>query len=787
MQSITVQGQVKEFNTKNVLPFAHIVLNNGENTFFADIDGKFQFEVPVSQLKKLRIKCPFFKSQKFDFNPDTISNNLVLNVSLIKSAYFFAPETTDSVSYKFIQKLIDYLPTYNPSINNQYSSKIYHKFNIYSKENKDNQPFTDFLHRLILGKNSKEVHSHDVFLMETISEKRFASAYNQKQMVTAYKVSGLEDPSFVALSEQIDLSTIFDAYFTIAKSKYINPLQQGTFKRYHFEILDTLNQDAQHKTIIVKFGQKKQKNFNGINGLLYIQYPEMCVKQMVAWPNYDSKLEKKIYQNYDLSANNKLYLSATNLNLKVGNIGIQDISLYLSSVFRIYDINDAKFDTTLNKNEYIIEQLSTQNNQSENYWIQNRKIPFTSNDSATYSVFENIRKKKTVDQIVNIGKNLYWGEIAFKKINLELNKTLNFNNYEKFRTGFGFNTSDQFSNKWKYGLYTCYGSKDGKWKYGASVTYFMNRLKERSVNFTFHNDLSNAGETKFAFSNYMYSDERLTKYRILIKDKEMGGAINVSIKPFIYTNMQFGLALNEKNPTYQYAYLPSPNKTFFTYLESYMSVRYSFRELWARSDFNKLAIESKYPIAYFKITRGVKSWLGEYEYWKSDLRIDQTIRTLNFGFSTIQLKAGLTSANLPYHQLYNLYGTDNKDANVTIHNHFVTMAYNEFVANKYAAIFFTHNFGRFYVKNRFFNPIIEYAFNYGIGDLQNASNQLFVSTKTINKGYYESGLNMNNIINLNLTGLKIGLGFGFYYRFGPYAYASNSKNFVVKLGTNFYF
>jgi hypothetical protein len=117
----------------------------------------------------------------------------------------------------------------------------------------------------------------------------------------------------------------------------------------------------------------------------------------------------------------------------------------------------------------------------------------------------------------------------------------------------------------------------------------------------------------------------------------------------------------------------------------------------------------------------------------------------------------------------------------------MTMGYNEFTASKYINIFYTHNFGRFYARDRFFNPEIEIIANMGWGKLKKPNLHQYIILKSIEKGFYESGLNMNNILNLNLTGLKIGFGVGFFYRMGAYAFKQNNQNLISKITTNFYF
>ena len=51
----------------------------------------------------------------------------------------------------------------------------------------------------------------------------------------------------------------------------------------------------------------------------------------------------------------------------------------------------------------------------------------------------------------------------------------------------------------------------------------------------------------------------------------------------------------------------------------------------------------------------------------------------------------------------------------------------------------------------------------------------------LKKGYYESGLVVDNIIRM----LYVKLGFGTFYRYGPYSYEEVWDNFVFKINMTF--
>ena len=56
-----------------------------------------------------------------------------------------------------------------------------------------------------------------------------------------------------------------------------------------------------------------------------------------------------------------------------------------------------------------------------------------------------------------------------------------------------------------------------------------------------------------------------------------------------------------------------------------------------------------------------------------------------------------------------------------------------------------------------------------------------IEFKTLEKGYYESGVLFNNMLNQ----LFIGYGLGVFYRYGPYSLEKTIDNFAFKFTINF--
>jgi hypothetical protein len=135
---------------------------------------------------------------------------------------------------------------------------------------------------------------------------------------------------------------------------------------------------------------------------------------------------------------------------------------------------------------------------------------------------------------------------------------------------------------------------------------------------------------------------------------------------------------------------------------------------------------------------------------------------------------------VPYARLYNAKGNLNgaADFRAASQNCFETMRMNEFLSDQYAAAFVQHDMGSFFHIKQF-KPHFLIAHNMMIGKMGKATylNQQGVEVNIPSMGFFESGLQLNNLMQANSGGY----GLAGYYRYGSYADANWKKNVAIKL------
>ena len=109
-------------------------------------------------------------------------------------------------------------------------------------------------------------------------------------------------------------------------------------------------------------------------------------------------------------------------------------------------------------------------------------------------------------------------------------------------------------------------------------------------------------------------------------------------------------------------------------------------------------------------------------------------------------------------------------------NTFETMKPSEFYSSKQVALFTRMNFNAIKTKAKWNEPQFSVHHAIGYGEM-NQKLQHSISFQSMEKGFYEAGLILNNVLVAN----SMGIGIGGFYRYGPYSDADWKKNIVPKI------
>ena len=95
------------------------------------------------------------------------------------------------------------------------------------------------------------------------------------------RVSGLKDPSFLALAAQTKTFSIYEPQISISQMNYLGPLAPGSTAKYLFLLEDTLYK-GNDTVFVISYKPRSRTKFDGLKGLLYINTDGYAVQNVTA-------------------------------------------------------------------------------------------------------------------------------------------------------------------------------------------------------------------------------------------------------------------------------------------------------------------------------------------------------------------------------------------------------------------------------------------------------------------------------------------------------------------------
>jgi hypothetical protein len=802
-QQFILKGRVVDSETNSPLAFVNILADDGPDGACTDIDGKFTLH--SSQLVRV-LKLTYVGYRGKQVNIDSLSSDRVIR--LLKTEMQLQEVVIRpgiNPANRIIRQVLE-----NRNLNDHEKMELFsytsYEKTIFGPEN-DSLTVIDSLAADTSYMELREFFERQhLFIMESVVERRFLYPDKNYNNVIASRVSGMSDPLFVFLMGQLQSTSFYKEIIKIADKDYINPISNGTFTKYYFEIQDTLIEPHPYDTtFIISFRQLLNTNFDGLKGVISISTNNFAIRNIIAQPaRSQGMFTIKIQQLYDfvqdehwfpLQLNTDLIfkgaIGKSSITVGVGP-GIEDSSRPdLVGRGKSY-ISNIRLNPELKPNRFGFVEVDVQPDayrQKEEVWNQYRIDKLTPRDTMTYHVIDSLGKKEGLDNIGRKFDALANGVLSAGPVDFEIDRFLKGNSHEGIRLGVGLHTNDMFSKYFNLGGYGAYGFDDRKLKYGGNISLNINRFREMVIKFSLKDDVAEPGiQNAFSTQQGLLKPETYRTIYVIQMDHLIKQEASFTGRIFNYLKYTASFARSYREPLYNYGYMVASaeniaiSRDVFTFAEASLAIRYAYGEKFIKNAHSLISMGTSYPEIWFNYSRGLNIADGEYTYNRFDLKISKTFSTKYLGKTTIVLNGGLLDRAQPYVNLYNSLGSY-RPFGIWSPNSFATMRIPEFSADRFAAIFLSHNFGKLLLRSKHINPEPVLVTNLGFGSLRNGSQHKNIGLKDFRDGYYESGLVINKLLNLGVAGL----GIGAFYRYGPYSLASFKENLALKIAVSFAF
>lgn len=804
-----VNGIVKESTTNKPLPFATITTNNGLNTI-SDVDGKFSI-VTVAPFTAFDISYIGFTKVRIAIEKNKNYYVVVLSQKTNDLNEVMVPNENPALA--IIRKTIENKDNNNPQKKlRSFEFKSYNKLIVTANPDSIDGRIDSVFVQKYIGKRFSKIDSSDykfkeviskqhLFQTEKVSQYQFANA-RLKETILGTKMAGFKQPVYEIIAFNLQSFSIYDSSYELFETKYNSPIANDALNDYNYKLLDSLIIDGRN-TFMIYFKNKKKRRASGLEGVLYIDQNNFAVAKAVM--RIKGVLDISGIHDFKYIPNEKLWFPTDKTFKIVKGKNDDDIKIlggtiqfdgdvdrdfkkrkkvasdftYLLSHTNNFEIQ-YNIPIQIKKSAIYIEIKDDAINKPERFWNTYRKDSLDSRSQKTYLALESISVKKRIESRIRFGRKIINGYLPIGKFDLDLRKLFSYNNYEGFRLGIGGVTNEQFSRKYRIEGYTAYGTKDGNFKYNLGMAARVGKFSNSWIGVSYTDDIREIASTVFTIDKRAFKIYNPRPINISTFYNYVSWKTFIETKIIPKTESLWELSRAAIEPKFNYIYnLNEKLYTSYIMTTAMISLRWNPFSDYMQTPTGRIEVEKRFPKFTFQYTQSLPNVLqNDFEFSKLDFKTEYEKKYLNGQKTSLLFEAGYAFGDVPLTHLYNT--SPNNITKETIlqrmtfagKNSFETMFFNEFFSSEYAYFQFKHGFSRITLFKKV-KPSLVLVSRMAWGNLLKPEQHIGLDYKTLNKGYFESGIELNQIYN--------GLGLGGFYRYGPNQLSKFQDNIAVKI------
>lgn len=790
----TVEGSIVDAETKEALPFVNITFNNNPQLgTTSDIDGRFKLE---HHSNLISVQLSYVGYQNKNISIEISDTPLLLEIKktdvALEEIVVIAGENP---AYRIIRKVVKNRNTHDPERIAAYTYDSYNKMRVYDQHNHPKNVETGHPSKFDLNsKDSTETYSLDFYytMMEIISKVQYIAPDKRQETIIASKLSGFKDPTFVTAISEIQPISFHTDNFLILDKEYLNPISRGCIKKYEYRLEDTLFQE-QDTIYLIRFFPRKNKTFDALKGVLYINTNGYAIQNVLAEPATRQKIHLKIEQQYRFIDHKKWFPTQLSFEVELAPRKVDTFTLegkrYISNINLNPDL--APKDFGLNK----VTITDDAHQKDSTFWIANRPYQLSAKEEKTYQVLDKIGRDLPLDLLMSAFNELEEERIQLGHLSVNYTQIMGFNLHEDFRLGLGLYSSYKWNPYFSVGGYFAYGFKDKEWKYGGSITFRPNPKKDFGFQISYVNDILEPAaiiQNTHSLSKKVLPSQSFTRRNVLDQmDRTYELEISGYFRSFRYLKTRIFGNWSYKIPLYDYRFVYNgESMQTFKFARIGVQFRFAYKEDLVKMGTSNMSLRNRYPVVYLSYTKGIKGFMdGGFDYHKIIGGLETSFFVKGFGRTSCFAQAGWVGGETPYSILFNGRGSYDRWRMFLIKNTFQTMRPNEFLVNSFAYLFIEHNFGNLLFNTATFKPEVKLYQAIGFGWLDHPEQHQDVVVQDLRRGYFESGIMLSNLIRLPMFNFGyFGLGAGAFVRYGPYYIPTNVlDNFAFKIDMTFSF
>lgn len=804
-----VNGLVTTASNGKPLAFASVIADNGNKTI-TDVDGKFMLTTKKNS--------SFFSISYIGFVKKTII------ISGDKNFYYVVlNEKSDDLqeviisnknpALAIIKKTISKKESNNPATRlKSFEFKSYNKLVVTANP----ETISGAIDSVLIKKTESEsffqadstnykfkdvILKRHLFQTEKVSQYQF-NGTKLKETILGTKMAGFKLPVYEILSFNLQSFSVYDRNYELFETKYHSPIADDATSDYNYKLLDTVTIDGR-QAYMIYFKNKKERRAAGLEGLLYIDQNNYAIAKAIM--RIKGVLDISGTHDFEYIPNKNLWFPKRKIFKIVKGKNDDDIKILGGTVqfdgdmdkdfqprkrqpsdfvYLLSETNNFDFSynspVVIEKTFIAVELKKEAINRPESFWETYRKDSIDNRNKTTYITLDSIGGQKRIVNRIRLGRKIINGYLPVSFFDIDLRNLFTYNNYEGFRLGFGGVTNDRFSKHIQINGYTAYGTKDGTFKHSIGTAVNINTYSNTWLNVSYTNDVRETGTTLFFVDKRPYKiyDPRPLNISTFYNYETWRAFLETKI--ISKTESFLEIAHTNIEPKFNYVYnLNDKLYSRYTMSTTIISLQWNPFSDYMQTPTGRVEVEKRFPKFTLQFTQSLpKVWGNDFTFSKIDFKTEYEKKHLNGQKTNALFQAGYATGEIPLTHLYNT--SPNNITKETIieritfasKNSFETMYFNEFFSNEFVYFQFKHGFKRVTILKKV-KPNLVLVSRMGWGDIKNPEQHVGLDYKTLNKGYFESGIELNQIFN--------GFGLTGFYRYGPNQLPKFQDNIAIKM------
>lgn len=712
-QTTKVRGRVTDSSDGEGIPLAAVYFKGTTIGVTSDLDGYYYLEsrdvatdtlcVQILGYETVEKRVHLHGFNTLDFKVKATDTRLT--ASLVKP---------DNRRMRRILKLIDRnRDRNNPEKKDAYKCDIYNKMELDLTNAQDQNWGRTFMNNFGFVFEYMDTSSLNGMpcLPVMISETRGRRYHTKnpamdKEILEASRISGLNKDNFLqqftgSLRLKVNL---YDPFINAFNVDIPSPISASGNAYYDYFLIDSLNVNGR-KTYYIRFHPNKMFTSPVLDGEMRIDAEEgalvtfrgkMVKERSLNWVrdmSVDIEYQRTedgtwFYKTDRLDADFSLTLRDSSSMMSF--IGSRELH-YMNPVF------ERPTDEESRSLRHFVTVLPGANDKDEKYWEAERPYELSEKEKGIYTMVDTIKTiplyKHTYKFLETVEEDYYdFGKVGYGPVF----STLSYNGTEGVRLRAGLRTTTEFSKKLRLSGYMAYGTKDHSIKGGAKMEYLFSKDLFRKLTIEARKDFIQLGNGTGQYEESNIIESILTRQGGTRKSPYEELTIRYEHEWPAVVNNTFAL---ETRRIHSNGFVPmiAPDGTEIPYVmmtQAHLTTRFSWKESVSRGNFKKMSLYSKYPILSLDIMGSLKGLLNDYGYLRTELRGSYRMPMPPIGFAKIRFNAGYIAGSVPYPFLKLHAG----NASYIMSTHaFSCMGYYEFASDKWAELFYEHNFGGFFL------------------------------------------------------------------------------------------